>query len=58
MDCKAPGIADIGDVIMQLQSIDELAPGFLAASKLESDQPAKLVSQIPVCALAMNAILL
>jgi hypothetical protein len=43
---------------VQLQSIDELASGFLAASELESDQPAKLVAEIPVCALAMNALLL
>ena len=58
MDCKTAGIADIGHVIVQLQSIDEFTSGFLAANKFESDQPAKLVAQISVCTLAIDTLLL
>ena len=46
MNCKAARIADIGDVIVKLQGIDELAAGFLASGKLEADKTAKSACQI------------
>src|SRR5512136_3357490 len=57
MDRKTPRIANIGDMIVKLQSIDKPAPGFLAASKFEPDEAAEMAIQVPVCARAMNALL-
>src|SRR5262249_25448561 len=58
MNCEAPRIADVGDVVVKLQRIDELAPRLLAASQLEANQAAVLALEVSVCALAMNALLL
>ena len=41
MDGKAPRVADIGDMVVKLQCIDELAPCLLAAGQLEADQPSE-----------------
>ena len=57
MDRKTPGITNIGDMIVKLQSINKPTPGFLAASKFEPDEAAEMAIQVPVCALAMNALL-
>ena len=40
MDRQAARIADIGDVVKQLQRIDELLTGIDAALQFETDQPA------------------
>ena len=40
MDGERARVADIGDVIEELERVDELAPGVLAALDLESDQAA------------------
>ena len=40
MDGEAARIADIGDVVEQLQRVDEAPPGFAAAGQLEADQAA------------------
>ena len=58
VDCEASRVANVGDVIVKLQSINESASGFLAAGKFEADQPTKPAFQIPVCALPMYALLL
>ena len=41
MDREAARIADVGDVIEQLQRIDEAPAGLLAALDLEADQAAE-----------------
>ena len=52
MDGQAARVADIGDVIEQLQRIDEAAAGFLAARQLEADEPAIAALEIFIGALA------
>ena len=46
MDREAARIADIGDVIEQLQRIDEAAAGLLAAGQLEADEAAQAALEI------------
>src|SRR6185369_10147908 len=46
MDRQAARVADIGDVVEQLESVDEAAPGLLAALELEADQAAEAVFEI------------
>src|SRR5215469_71306 len=40
VDGEAPRIADMGDVIEELQGVDEAPPGLLAAGELEAQKPA------------------
>src|SRR5688500_11516715 len=40
MDRQAARIADIGDVVEELERVDELATGLAAVLQLEADQPA------------------
>src|SRR5690242_11736729 len=58
MNGEAPRIADVGDVVVKLQRIDELAARLLAARQLEANQAAVLAFEVSVGALAMNALLL
>src|SRR6185312_6921531 len=58
MDGETPRVADIGDMVVKLQRVDEFAPCFLAAGKLEAHQPAELPLEVPVGAFAMDALLL
>src|SRR4029078_9091883 len=58
MDGEASRVADIVDMIVKLQRVDELAPCFLAAGQLEADQPAEVALEVPVGAFAMDALLL
>src|SRR5215467_520239 len=58
LDRKASRIADVGDVVVQLQGIDELPPRVLSTGQLEADKPAILAAKIAVCPFAMNALLL
>src|SRR4029453_18879894 len=46
MDGEAARIADVGDVVEQLQRIDELAAGLLAALQLEADETAEAALQV------------
>ncbi len=52
MDRKAAHIADIGDVIKELQRVDEAPPGLAPARELEADEAAVAALQIFLCALA------
>src|SRR6185369_14570424 len=58
MDGETPRVANIGDMIVKLQRINELAPCLFAASQLEADQPAEMALEVPVGALAVDALLL
>ena len=46
MNGEASRIADIGDVVEQLQRVDEAPPGFLARRQLEADEAAIAALQI------------
>ena len=46
MDGERAGIADIGDVIEELQRVDEAAAGLLPSGNLEADQAAETAVQI------------
>ena len=46
MDRQAARVADVGDVVEQLQRIDESAAGIGAAGQLEPDQAALAVRQV------------
>ena len=48
MDRQAARVADVGDVVEQLQRVDELAPGLGAALQLEADQAAVAALQVGV----------
>src|SRR5215471_21184567 len=41
MDGEAARIADIGDVVEELEGVDEAPSGFLAARELEAQEPAQ-----------------
>ncbi len=41
MDGERARVADVGDMVEQLQRVDELAPGVLAALDLEADEAAQ-----------------
>ena len=58
MDGEAPRVADIGDMVVKLQRVDELAPCVLAARQLEADQPAETALEVSVGAFAVDALLL
>ena len=47
MDRKAPRVADVGDMIEELQSVDETAPCVTPAFELEADETALTAFQIP-----------
>ena len=55
MDGETPRIADIGEVIKELQRIDEAPAGLLAALELKADESAVAAFQILVGALAEHA---
>src|SRR5512138_3717449 len=55
---EAARVADVGDMIVKLQRVDELAACVLAAGQLKADQPAELALEVPVGAFAMDALLL
>src|SRR5690606_18565089 len=46
MDGEAAHVADIGDMIEQLQAVDELATRFSAAFQLEAEQAAEAALEI------------
>src|SRR3546814_1663768 len=48
MDGEAARVAEIGDVIEELQRVDEAASGLLAAGKLEAHQPAIAALEIEI----------
>ena len=58
MDGEAARIADIGDVVEQLERIDEAPPGLVPALELEPDQAAEAAVQIAFGARAGLALLL
>src|SRR5215470_11941282 len=49
MDREAAGVADIGDVIEELQGIDEPPSGLDAAREFETDQTAVAALEIAIC---------
>ena len=55
MDGERARIADIGDVIEELQRVDELAPRLLAALELEADEAALPALEIFLRALFCDA---
>ncbi len=55
MNGEAPRVADIGDVVEQLQRIDEAPPRLLAALEFEADEPAIAALEVFVGALAEHA---
>jgi hypothetical protein len=55
MDREAAGVADVGDVIEQLQRVDEAPAGVAAGRELEADQPAEAALEIALGALAVDA---
>src|SRR5262249_57635942 len=57
VDRKTSRVADIGNVIMKLQSIDKSSASIPAAGKLEPDETAIVTAEIAVCALAINTLL-
>jgi hypothetical protein len=48
VDCEAARVADIGDMVEQLQRVDELASRLAPALDLESDQRAIAALEIGV----------
>ena len=55
MDGERAGVADVGDVIEQLQRVDETPPRLAPAGELEADQSAVAALQIFLRALALPA---
>src|SRR5512147_3000005 len=55
---EASRVADVGDMIVKLQRVDEFAACVLATGQLEADQPAELTLEVSVRAFAMDALLL
>jgi len=46
MNCQGAGIADVGDVAVQLKRIDEFAATFEAGLQSEANERAKAISQV------------
>src|ERR1700722_10794990 len=57
MNRQAAGIADVGDMVEELQPVDETASGLTAACQFEADEAAEPPFQIFVGALARDAAL-
>ena len=55
MDGQAARVAQIGDMVEQLQRIDEAPPGFAAARQFEADEAAKAAGQQPGCPFGLLA---
>src|ERR1700749_104971 len=55
MDRKAARLADVGDVIEQLQCIDEAPPRLATAGEFESDEPAEAALEVAIGAFAEDA---
>ena len=50
VDRKAPGIADIGDVVVHLERVDEPPARLQPALQLEADEPLAASLKVPVAA--------